>query len=54
MFTHGGVIWALAAKVLGIGWRDWRMLDIPSNASTTHVRMTGDRPVLVDYNLPLA
>jgi probable phosphoglycerate mutase len=54
MFTHGGAIWALAAKVLGIEWRDWRTLDIPSNVSTTHVRVTDDRPVLMDYNLPLA
>jgi probable phosphoglycerate mutase len=52
-FTHGGAIWALASRLLGIDWSGWRKLAIPSNASTTHVRFDGTTPILIDYNLPL-
>jgi broad specificity phosphatase PhoE len=48
------VIWAFAARLLGIDWAGFRKLAIPSNASLTHVRFDRGTPVLVDYNLPLA
>jgi len=51
LFSHGGAIWALVARVLGLGWADWRTLDIPSNTSVSHVRVESGRHMLVDYNI---
>ena len=51
LFSHGGAIWALAARVLGLGWADWRTLGVPSNTSVSHVRGDSGRHVLVDYNI---
>lgn len=53
LFTHGGSIWSLATRILGLDWSAWRALAIPHNTSVTHVRYDGGAPVLVDYNLPL-
>lgn len=53
LFTHGGVIWALAARILGLGWERHEFLSIPGNLSTTQVEVTPDGMRLVDYNLPL-
>jgi broad specificity phosphatase PhoE len=52
LFTHGGAIWAFATRTIGLGWKDWRALALPSNTSLTHVRFDGGSPVLMDYNLP--
>jgi broad specificity phosphatase PhoE len=52
LFTHGGAIWALASRVLGIDWSGYRKLSIPDNTSVTHIRFEGGAPVLMDYNLP--
>ncbi len=51
LVTHGGAIWSLVARIMGIDWRHWRRVGLPENASLTHVRIEGDRPVLIDYNL---
>jgi len=51
LFSHGGAIWSLAARVLGIGWDRWRCLAMPRNTSVSHVRVVGGRHVLVDYNV---
>lgn len=53
LFTHGGAIWALASRVLGIGWAGWRKISMPGNTSVTHVRFEGGAPVLMDYNISL-
>lgn len=53
LFTHGGSIWAFAARITGVDWSNWRAFAIPGNTSVTHVRYDGGAPVLVDYNLPL-
>lgn len=53
VFSHGGAIWALTARLLGFRWGDWRKLAMPSNVSTTHVRLDTDSGLLIDYNLPL-
>ena len=50
LVSHGGLIWAATARILGIPWRAWRSLSIPTNASLSHVRVEEGRPVLVDYN----
>ena len=52
LFTHGGAIWALASRVMGIEWSGYRKLSIPDNTSLTHIRFEGGAPVLMDYNLP--
>lgn len=52
LFTHGGAIWALACRVMGIEWSGWRKLAMPGNTSLTHLRFEGGSPVLMDYNLP--
>lgn len=51
-FTHGGSIWALTARILGLPWSRWKTLAIPSNTSATHVQVLPDGLRLVDYNLP--
>ncbi len=51
LFTHGGAIWALASRVMGIGWEGWRKISMPGNTSVTHVRFEGGAPVLMDYNV---
>lgn len=51
LFTHGGAIWALASRVMGIEWAGWRKMSIPGNTSVTHIRFEGGAPVLLDYNL---
>lgn len=53
VFTHGGVIWALVARILGFGWERYHDIAIPTNAGLTHVEVTGEGMRLVDYNLPL-
>jgi len=52
-FSHGGSIWALVARVIGLAWPGFRSLGLPANAGLTHVQFTTDGPRLVDYNLPL-
>lgn len=52
-FSHGGSIWALVARVIGLGWPGFRSLGLPTNAAVTHVQFAADGPRLVDYNLPL-
>ena len=52
LFSHGGAIWALAARVMGIDWSDWHKVAIPGNTSLTRLRFEGGSPVLMDYNLP--
>ncbi len=52
LFTHGAAIWALASRVMGLDWSDWRKISVPGNASLTHIRFDGGAPVLMDYNLP--
>ena len=52
VFTHGGVIWALAARILGLGWERHQHLSIPGNTSVTQVEVTPEGLRLVDYNLP--
>lgn len=51
LFSHGGAIWSLTARVLGLTWSNWRSLAMPSNTSVSHVRIDSGRQVLVDYNL---
>jgi probable phosphoglycerate mutase len=51
LFSHGGAIWSLAARVLGLTWSDWRNLAMPSNTSVSHVRVESGRQMLVDYNI---
>lgn len=52
LFSHGGLIWALVARILGIGWAGWRSLGMPRNTSVTHVRVAEEgRHVVVDYNV---
>jgi probable phosphoglycerate mutase len=51
LFTHGGVIWALAADIMEVGWEGRGRIALPTNTSVTHVRVGPDGPVLVDYNL---
>lgn len=51
LFTHGGAIWTLAGRVLGLRWPEQRLLDIPGNTSITHVQRIDGRLRLVDYNL---
>jgi len=53
LFGHGGSIWALAARVLGLPWPRYRSLGLPTNTSLTRVQLTSDGMRLVDYNLPL-
>ena len=53
LFTHGGSIWALAARVVGLDWPRYRSLGLPTNLSLTRVQFSPDGPRLVDYNLPL-
>lgn len=53
VFSHGGVIWALAARVVGLGWPRYRSLGLPTNTSLTRIQFTRDGLRLVDYNLPL-
>jgi broad specificity phosphatase PhoE len=50
LVSHGGLIWAAAARILGIGWRSWRLLAIPANASASHVRVDDGHVTLVDFN----
>ncbi len=52
LFTHGGAIWSLVSRIIGIDWSRWRRVGLPGNASLTHIRLEGGSPVLVDYNLP--
>lgn len=52
-FSHGGAIWALVARVVGLTWQGFRSLGLPSNTGVTHVQFTADGPRLVNYNLPL-
>lgn len=49
LVSHGGLIWAAVARILGLDWRAWRGLAIPRNASVTHVTVDGF-PSVVDYN----
>jgi broad specificity phosphatase PhoE len=51
LFSHGGAIWSLAARVLGLGWSNWRSLAMPANTSVSHVRLESGRQMLVDYNV---
>ncbi len=51
LFTHGGAIWALASRVMGIEWAGYRKMSIPGNTSVTHLRFEGGAPVLMDYNV---
>jgi broad specificity phosphatase PhoE len=53
LFSHGGAIWALAARVIGLEWPRFRSLGLPTNLSLTRVQFSPDGPRLVDYNLPL-
>jgi broad specificity phosphatase PhoE len=52
LFTHGGAIWSLVSRIIGIDWSRWRRVGLPGNASLTHSRLEGGSPVLIDYNLP--
>ena len=49
LVSHGGLIWAAIARIIGIEWQAWRSLGFPGNASVTHVGVDG-APALVDYN----
>jgi broad specificity phosphatase PhoE len=51
LFTHGGAIWALTARILALGFGGIRRVTLPGNTSVTHVRVGPEGPVLVDYNL---
>lgn len=51
LFSHGGAIWSLTARVLGLTWSDWRNLAMPANTSVSHFRVESGRQVLVDYNI---
>lgn len=51
LFSHGGAIWSVAARVLGLGWSSWRSLAMPANTSASHIRGENGRQVLVDYNV---
>ncbi|HSM01592.1 MAG TPA: histidine phosphatase family protein [Acidimicrobiia bacterium] len=51
LFSHGGAIWSLTARVLGLTWSEWRNLAMPGNTSVSHVRMESGRQMLVDYNI---
>ena len=53
LFSHGGAIWALVARVVGLEWPQFRSLGLPTNLSLTRVQFAPDGPRLVDYNLPL-
>ncbi len=53
LFTHGGSIWSLIARVMGLPWPDHRSLGLPTNTSLSRVQLTPDGMRLVDYNLPL-
>jgi broad specificity phosphatase PhoE len=51
VFTHGGVIRGFVGKVLALPHPMRHCLEMPGNASVTHVRVGQGRVVLVDYNL---
>jgi broad specificity phosphatase PhoE len=51
LFSHGGAIWSVAARVLGLGWSSWRNLAMPANTSVSHIRGENGRQMLVDYNV---
>lgn len=53
LFSHGGSIWALTARVVGLPWPRYRSLGLPTNTSLTRVQLTANGMRLVDYNLPL-
>jgi broad specificity phosphatase PhoE len=53
VFSHGGSIWALAARVVGLPWPRYRSLGLPTNTSLTRVQLANGGVRLVDYNLPL-
>lgn len=52
-FSHGGAIWALVARVVGVPWLRHRTLGLPSNTGLTRIQLTPGGMRLVDYNLPL-
>jgi broad specificity phosphatase PhoE len=49
--THGGVIRASAANVVGLGHEGRERLAMPANTSVSHLRLRPDGRVLVDFNL---
>ena len=51
LFSHGGAIWSLTARILGLSWSSWRRLAMPSNTSVSHIRVESGRHMLVDYNV---
>jgi broad specificity phosphatase PhoE len=51
LFSHGGAIWSVAARVLGLGWSSWRSLAMPANTSVSHIRVDDGRQMLMDYNV---
>ena len=52
-FSHGGSIWALVARVMGLPWHHHRALGLPTNTSLTRIQLAPEGMRLVDYNLQL-
>jgi broad specificity phosphatase PhoE len=50
LVSHGGLIFALATRILQIDWRGFRCLGFPANAAVSHVRVANGSFVLADYN----
>ena len=49
--SHGGAIRGYLCGFLGISFADRRKLDLPANASVSHVRFGPTGPSLIDYNV---
>jgi len=50
LVSHGGLIFAIATRILQIDWRGFRCLGFPANAAVSHVRVVDGSLVLADYN----
>jgi broad specificity phosphatase PhoE len=51
VFSHGGIIRACVGSVIGLGLAARELLEGPTNASVTHLRVGKHGTVVVDYNL---
>jgi broad specificity phosphatase PhoE len=49
--SHGVAIRGYLISVVGLGFPERKTMELPENASVSHVRMQEGGPVLVDYNL---
>ncbi|HEY7704315.1 MAG TPA: histidine phosphatase family protein [Acidimicrobiia bacterium] len=47
--THGGPIRAVVARLGGEGWKAAGRIDAPDNTAVTHIALTDEGPVMIDY-----